>query len=240
MKIKIIFILLLAFNIGLGQSVQIDRDKILTPKVGIGTNNPQRPLHLIGSALFVDDGPLDNLVIGTTESIDAKFAVYSRNFGNGVIIDALSTPGGYGLLVKGSAHIAGNLSKAGGTFKIDHPQDPLNKYLSHSFVESPEMINIYSGNITTDGNGMAKVSLPSYFESLNSDFRYQLTIIGEFAQAIVSKKIKENTFEIKTSTPNTEVSWQVTGTRKDKWALQNPIKVEEEKPMAEKGKLLNN
>lgn len=222
------------------QFVQLEKDKVLTPKIGIGTNNPLKPLHLNGSALFTSDEPLENILIGTTESIDAKLVVYSRNFGNGVIIDALSTPGGYGLLVKGSAHIAGNLSKAGGTFKIDHPQDPLNKYLSHSFVESPEMINIYSGNITTDANGIAKVSLPAYFEALNTDFRYQLTVIGVFSQAIVSKKIKENTFEIKTSTPHTEVSWQLTGTRKDEWALQNPVKVEEEKPLAEKGKLLNN
>ena len=102
------------------------------------------------------------------------------------------------------------------------------------------MINIYSGNITTDAHGIAQVSLPAYFEALNIDFRYQLTVIGVFAQAIVSKKIKENTFEIKTSTPHTEVSWQVTGTRKDEWALQTPVKVEEEKPLAEKGKLLNN
>jgi hypothetical protein len=222
------------------QFVQLEKDKVLTPKIGIGTNNPLKPLHLNGSALFTSDEPLENILIGTTESIDAKLVVYSRNFGNGVIIDALSTPGGYGLLVKGSAHIAGNLSKAGGTFKIDHPQDPLNKYLSHSFVESPEMINIYSGNITTDVDGTAKVSLPAYFEALNTDFRYQLTVIGVFSQAIVSKKIKGNAFEIKTSTPHTEVSWQVTGTRKDEWALHNPVKVEEEKPMTEKGKLLNN
>lgn len=240
MKIKLLPILFFSQVIAFCQSVQIEKDMVLTPQVGIGTNNPLRPLHLIGSALFAEGGPLENIVIGTTESVDAKFAVYSRNFGNGVIIDAVSTPGGYGLLVKGSAHIAGNLSKAGGTFKIDHPQDPLNKYLSHSFVESPEMINIYSGNITTDAHGIAKVSLPAYFEALNIDFRYQLTVIGVFSQSIVSKKIKENSFEIKTSTPHTEVSWQVTGTRKDEWALQNPVKVEEEKPMTEKGKLLNN
>ncbi|HLO43627.1 MAG TPA: hypothetical protein VK175_04785 [Leadbetterella sp.] len=240
MKKSILLLLFFCQIKAFSQFVQLEKDKVLTPKIGIGTSNPLRPLHLNGGALFTSEEPLDNFMIGTTESMDAKLVVYSRNFGNGVIIDALSTPGGYGLLVKGSAHIAGNLSKAGGTFKIDHPQDPLNKYLSHSFVESPEMINIYSGNITTDSDGVAKVSLPSYFEALNTDFRYQLTVIGEFAQAIVSKKIKENTFEIKTSTPNTEVSWQVTGTRKDEWALQNPIKVEEEKPMAEKGKLLNN
>ena len=240
MKGLLIFLLILNQTYSFCQSVQIENDRVIAPKVGIGTSNPLRPLHLVGSAMFTGTAPLENIVIGTTDSVDAKFAVFSRNFGNGVLIDAQSTPGGYGLIVKGSAHVTGNLSKAGGTFKIDHPQDPYNKYLSHSFVESPEMINIYSGNIVTDSKGMAKVSLPAYFEALNIDFRYQLTVIGEFAQAIVSKKIKENSFEIKTSIPNTEVSWQVTGTRKDDWALKNPVKVEEIKPMNERGKLLNN
>ena len=45
---------------------------------------------------------------------------------------------------------AGTLSKGSGTFKIDHPLDPANKYLSHSFVESPDMMNIYNGNVATD------------------------------------------------------------------------------------------
>lgn len=49
--------------------------------------------------------------------------------------------------------VDGNLSKAAGSFKIDHPLDPANKYLYHSFVESPVMMNIYNGNITTDGSG---------------------------------------------------------------------------------------
>jgi hypothetical protein len=37
----------------------------------------------------------------------------------------------------GDVTISGNLSKSGGSFKIDHPLDPANKYLYHSFVESP-------------------------------------------------------------------------------------------------------
>ena len=56
---------------------------------------------------------------------------------------------------------------------IDHPLDPANKYLYHSFVESPDMKNIYDGVITTDANGDATVVMPDYFEALNKDFRYQ-------------------------------------------------------------------
>jgi hypothetical protein len=47
-------------------------------------------------------------------------------------------------------------------FKIDHPLDPENKYLSHSFVESPDMMNIYNGNVVTDASGYATVTLPDY------------------------------------------------------------------------------
>src|SRR5262249_61136694 len=43
----------------------------------------------------------------------------------------------------GDVSISGNLSKGGGSFKIDHPLDPENKYLYHSFVESPDMKNIH-------------------------------------------------------------------------------------------------
>ena len=50
------------------------------------------------------------------------------------------------------------------------------------------MMNIYNGNITTDANGEATVALPAYFAVLNKDFRYQLTVIGQFAQAIVAER----------------------------------------------------
>ncbi len=90
---------------------------------------------------------------------------------------------------EGPVHVQGTLTKASGSFKIDHPLDPANKFLSHSFVESPDMKNIYDGNVTTDATGSAIVTLPDYFETLNRDFRYQLTVLGQFAQAIVSREI---------------------------------------------------
>jgi hypothetical protein len=135
----------------------------------------------------------------------------------------------------GNVEVNGTLSKFGGSFKIDHPLDPENKYLSHSFVESPDMMNIYNGNITTDNNGLAVVELPDYFESLNRDFRYQLTVVGQFAQAIVAEKVKDNRFTIQTSAPGVEVSWQVTGVRQDVWANKNRIQVEEAKSERERG-----
>jgi hypothetical protein len=142
--------------------------------------------------------------------------------------------------ISGNFDVIGTLTKSAGTFKIDHPQDPQNKFLIHSFVESPDMMNVYNGNISTDNNGFATITLPSYFEALNIDFKYQLTIVGkEFAQALVYEKIRNNQFIVRTDNPNIEVSWQVTGVRNDKYAQQNRIVPEVEKSAKQKGKYLN-
>ncbi len=138
-------------------------------------------------------------------------------------------------LFDGNVQINGTLSKSAGSFKIDHPLDPDNKYLYHSFVESPDMKNIYDGNVTTDENGNARVTMPDWFEALNRDYRYQVTVIGQFAQAIISQEIKNGQFSIKTDKPNVKVSWQVTGVRHDKYADDNRIPVEEDKKPDEKG-----
>jgi hypothetical protein len=139
----------------------------------------------------------------------------------------------------GDVYIGGYLSKASGSFKIDHPLDPANKYLLHSFVESPDMMNVYNGNVVTDAHGMAIVTLPDWFEALNRDFRYQLTVIGQFAQAIVASEITGNQFTIRTDKPNVKVSWQVTGIRQDAWANAHRIPVEEEKPEQTRGYYLH-
>ena len=139
----------------------------------------------------------------------------------------------------GNLHITGKLTKGSGSFKIDHPLDPANKYLSHSFVESPDMMNVYNGNTKTDRHGLATVILPKYFAALNGDYRYQLTVIGQFAEAIVQREIENNRFIIKTNKPLVKVSWQVTGIRHDAYANSYRVPVEEDKPAAEQGYYLH-
>ncbi|NOZ93633.1 MAG: hypothetical protein GXP47_02695, partial [Acidobacteria bacterium] len=143
---------------------------------------------------------------------------------------------------RGSVTVTGNLTKGGGSFKIDHPLDPAHKYLSHSFVESPDMMNVYNGNVVTGDDGFATVTLPDWFEALNRDFRYQLTVIGSgatWAQARIVQKVRDNAFVIQTSAANTEVSWQVTGIRHDAYANAHRIPVEEDKPATEQGSYLH-
>jgi hypothetical protein len=176
-------------------------------------------------------------VVGDTYS---GYGVFGHTSVGYAIYGDVTTYGyGYAGYFQGKVHVNGTLSKSAGSFKIDHPMDPENKYLSHSFVESPDMMNVYNGNITTDVKGEAVVQLPDYFESLNKDYRYQLTVMGQFAQAIVSEKVKDNRFTIKTDKSNVEVSWQVTGIRKDPYAEQHRIPVVEDKPKDEQGTYLN-
>ena len=141
--------------------------------------------------------------------------------------------------VNGNLHVNGTLSKSAGSFKIDQPLDPANRYLSHSFVESPDMKNIYDGVAVLDEHGRAVVVLPEYFEALNSDFRYQLTTIGGYAPVFVESEIASNRFAIGGGSPGMKVSWQVTGTRQDAYARLRRIPVEEDKPADQRGQYLN-
>jgi hypothetical protein len=182
-------------------------------------------------------------VVGTTASPGGAGGVFNNvSGGKGLVL--IGNGGGnftqiFNVDASGNAFFAGNVSKGGGSFKIDHPLDPANKYLSHSFVESPDMVNLYNGNTTTDQRGIAVVVLPDYFEALNREFRYQLTVIGQFAQAIVAREIEKGRFTIKTDKPSVKVSWQVTGVRQDAFANAHRIQVEEEKPAQERGHYLH-
>jgi hypothetical protein len=150
-----------------------------------------------------------------------------------------SSPDGYAGVFTGPVYVSGFLTKVGGGFKIDHPLDPANKYLVHSFVESPEMLNVYSGTATLDAAGKATVSLPSYFEAENADVRYQLTAIGAAMPDLhVASGVKKNKFRIAGGSAGQKVSWQVSGVRQDAWAKANPLEVEPAKAAADRGRFL--
>ena len=187
-------------------------------------------------------------IVGFVESPGGTAGRFTAHSGSGLLLQGTSggsftqvftvDASGNGYFA-GNLNVTGNLTKGSGSFKIDHPLDPANMFLSHSFVESPDMMDVYNGNTTTDKRGRSIVTLPDYFQALNTDFRYQLTVIGQFAQAIVAREISDNHFTIKTSKPGVKVSWQVTGIRHDAYANVHRVPVEEEKPEQERGKYLH-
>jgi hypothetical protein len=145
----------------------------------------------------------------------------------------------------GNFTAAGTITGTAKFFEIDHPTDPANKTLRHACIESDEYKNIYDGVATTDGAGYATITLPSWMTDLNENFRYQLTVIDENDSGdplmwarIVRKIDATNTFMIRTSGAGMEVSWQVTGARKDAWARANPFTPEADKVGTEKGRYL--
>ncbi len=151
-----------------------------------------------------------------------------------------ATAPGYAGYFSGNVSVLGTLSKSGGSFKIDHPLDPSNKYLSHSFVESPDMMNVYNGTAILDASGGAIIVMPEWFEALNRDFRYQLTAIGAPAPMLhVARKVENGRFAIGGGSAGLEVSWQVTGIRQDPWAEANRIPIESDKTGRERGAFLH-
>jgi hypothetical protein len=196
--------------------------------------NPQDAMLAVNQTNTTGTGPS---IYGQTNSQFSNFGTAGL-MGVALRVKATGT-GSKAAILEGNVDVVGTLSKSGGSFKIDHPTDPANKYLSHSFVESPDMKNIYDGVVTTDGKGFATVTMPDWFDALNGHFRYQLTVLGRsFARAIVWEEMTGERFTIRTDEPRVKVSWQVTGTREDAFAKAHRIPVEEEKTGAERGRYL--
>jgi hypothetical protein len=152
----------------------------------------------------------------TSPDPSADFAPFAGDFDGNVIID-------------------GNVSDLSRALRIDHPLDPANKYLLHSSVQSPDMMNIYNGVAMLDASGEAVIQMPEYFGVLNRDFRYQLTCIGGFAPVFIAEEISNNQFKIGGGRAGMKVSWQVTGVRQDAWANAHRMPVEQVKNDKERG-----
>jgi len=190
--------------------------------VGIGTDAPVAKLDVENASGF-------GVVVGTTSGTGVL--AYTTN-GTGVYG---SSGNGYGVYSGGNFGASGTKS-----FRIDHPKDPTGKYLLHYSAESPDVLNMYTGNVVTDANGYATITLPDYFGEINKDPRYTLTVINEdgtdFVQAMVVQKIRNNRFVVRTSKPDIEVSWEVKALRNDLWVRTYGAPVQVEKQGLERGK----
>ncbi len=201
----------------------------------------------------VDDDYGNNLVFQTkipgsdSNPLVTAMSLTGGTGGYAVIENALIVTFYNGVPVNGEyiAELGGNVSVDGtiasdqAETKIDHPSDPANKYLQHASVQSSELTNVYSGNVTTDELGLATVQLPDWFEAENADFRYQLTTIGRDAHAWVAEEVANHQFKIATNATRVKVSWQITGVRQDAYAKAHPLVVEPEKSPLERNTYLH-
>ena len=205
---------------------------------GPSTSSPCTGVYAISKST---SGTTNGLVAVTNSPAGA--AGYFINNAGGLILLGVTSNGGNAKFYvdgDGNGYFAGTLTKGGGSFKIDDPLDPENKYLSHSFVESPDMMNIYNGTARFNARGEVWVTMPDYFQALNRDFQYVLTALGRPQPYLyIAMKMKGNRFKIAGGKPNAEVSWQVTGVRHDAWANAHRIPVEEDKPEKERGTYLH-
>ncbi len=154
----------------------------------------------------------------------------------GVYGEASTASQGYAVYALGDSATTGTKS-----FRIDHPFDPENKYLLHYSAESPFPQNFYCGIVTTDRKGYAWVELPDYFAEINTNFKYQLTVVDEsdsdqFVWAKVVRKIQGNRFRIRSNMPGVEVSWEVKSDRNDLRVRFSRPTDERQKTGLEKGK----
>jgi hypothetical protein len=222
-------------------------------RVGNNTCAPEAKLHVHGSALFETDTvmrivfnpPADNgLVI---ESDNDGATMQASNDGSGPALVASGSGRGPAGVFYGDVEVYGTFSATNydtinppASCKIDHPLDPENMYLSHSVVGGPDMMNVYNGNVILGANGEAEVKLPDYFESLNRDYRCQLTAIGAPVPDLhVAEEVSGNRFRIAGGAAGMKVSWQVTGIRQDESANAHRIEVEEDKIPSQQGKYLH-
>lgn len=147
--------------------------------------------------------------------------------------------GGYAFagMFHGAVNVTGPVHKSGGGFLIDHPDAPGERYLSHSFVESDERMNLYRGTAELDERGAAVVTLPTWFNSLNTDICYQLTPLGAPAPELhIAEEVADGRFRIAGGRSRQRISWQITARRCDAWALANPQEVEIEKGGTDRGR----
>lgn len=173
------------------------------------------------------------LVQSTSAGASAVYGLATGASGETIgVYGANASPAGYGMFSDGDFASSGNKQ-----FVIDHPLDPANRALHHYTTEGPAPFNTYRGNVVLDGAGEAVVSLPAYFESINSDPTYQLTAVGGAAPSLhVASTVSNNQFRIAGGTAGLTVSWQVTALRNDAYMRAHPALDDVEKSGDMKGR----
>ncbi len=143
----------------------------------------------------------------------------------GAFADGGSYLGNYVVITRsnGSVNIPGTLSKGGGSFLIDHPLDPLNRNLIHSFIEGPRADLVYRGSVRLE-NGTGKASIdeasgmtPGTFAALTRHTAAEIWVQNQSGWDAVRGRVVGGMVEIECQNPvSTDlVSWLVIAERND-------------------------
>ncbi len=176
---------------------------------------------------------------GATGVYGTATGASGQNFG---VFGSAESGDGFGVVALGNSLTTGTKS-----FRIDHPLDPTNRFLTHFCAEGPEPMNIYRGTAVLDEGGGAWIELPPYFSAINTNETYQLTPIGgpmpmlhiATPAAEADGAASTNRFRVEGGTAGLRVSWTVTARRNDAYVRTRGFAVESDKPEAWRGKYLH-
>ena len=71
----------------------------------------------------------------------------------------------------------------------------------------------YCGEVWTDAQGRAVVSLPPFAHTHRQGFHYELSPVGTACAARVVDEIENDRFSVETEEPHVKVAWRVTPLR---------------------------
>ena len=183
-----------------------------------------------GFTLWITDVLADIFRIYSIGDVDKKLSIFCSGAGN---INGS---------IDGNWSVGGALSKASGSFRIDHPLPELSDttWLYHSFVEGPTADNIYRGSVELD-DGAAEVNIDAHYGMTNGTFsalngNVQLWLQNETGWARVRGSVSGSILSIlceNTSSDDT-ISWLVISERQDKHILETSWTDEFGRPILER------
>jgi hypothetical protein len=154
-------------------------------------------------------------------------AIIAESAGGIVIAHAASGNKGIRIVDNGDLEVGGALSKASGSFKIDHPLESKKDthHLVHSFVEAPQADNIYRGVVTLV-NGSATINLDTEAGMTEGTYTVLNTNTSCFTSNetdwdAVKGSVSGNilTISCQNTSSTATVSWLVIGERHDQHML---------------------